>query len=53
MRVSIFHQGETVFSFLSISPKTFVLKSGHDLTGALVDVKYSFIGTGIFLHYSM
>jgi len=54
MRVSIFQQGETMFSFLSIYlQRPLFFNSSDNSTDALVDVKYSFIGNGIFLHYSM
>jgi hypothetical protein len=43
MRVSIFRQGETMFSFLIIYiQRPWFFNSGHNSTDAVVDVKYFF-----------
>jgi len=45
--------GSTVQFLKYLSPRPLFFNSDHNSTGAVMDVKYSFIGDGIFLHYSM
>jgi len=54
MRVSIFRQGETMFSFLIIYlQKTFVFLILAIILLMLLWMLSTLIGNGIFLHYSM
>jgi len=54
MGVNIFQEGETIFSFLSIYlQRPLCFNSARNSTDALVNVKHSFIGNGIFLQCSM